>query len=117
MRSSDIQGEMSSMHLTGAGPELRREVWAGDETLTSSAHGGGMLSPGAESGIQVERTARDQVLRPGGGREAHTDPERAQPRKQEGNEKCEGRWTPREEMGTCHKHSCGVKGGEDEQSW
>lgn len=41
------------MPLTRAGPELRREFKAGDETLVSSAYGGGMLSPGTE-GITLE---------------------------------------------------------------
>lgn len=55
------------MHLTRACPELRREVWAGEEILVSSAYGGGMLSPGAD-GItqeekieQGERNAHDQA--------------------------------------------------------
>ena len=43
------------MPLTRAGLELRREFKAGDETLVSSAYGGGMLSPGTEGITQEER--------------------------------------------------------------
>ena len=57
------------MPLTRAGSELRREFKAGDETLVSSAYGGGMLSPGTEVITQEEkieqgeRIAHDQALR------------------------------------------------------
>lgn len=62
------------------------------------------------------RTARDRLLRPDGGREAHAGPERAWPRTPEANQTREGRWTPREEVGTCSEHSCGARGEEGGKS-
>lgn len=81
MKSLETQVEMSSTHLTRAGSELRRELWAEDETLGSSAYGGDLPSLGTGGFAQEERKEQGKRTAYGytEGREAHTVP-RGRPR-------------------------------------